>query len=399
MNTPADDMPTTTHAGPAQPPADDTAAQAYCRNCNAPLLGPHCYACGQPVSGLVRPLGNLFGDLMDSVFNIDARILRTLGPLVAKPGVLTNEYFAGHQIPYVTPVRLFFFLCILAFFVARFALDGTDAVKFDAGEGQTSKIGAAMSEAQVIARRDAVLERLAKAKTAIPDGPGRRGAASGIESGELQARRAADARIKLLRDAAAKGLPPPPPIDDDFSLNGTPWNETSNPVHVAGAPRFVDAWVNHKIGRAKHNVTRIKAEPAQYADAFIGSIPTALFVLVPIFALMLKLAYLFKRRLYMEHLVVALHSHAFLSMDLLLVFACIALQRAVPVNGALDNLLEICTGLLVAWVPVYLLLMQKRVYRQDWPMTLLKFFVLGACYMMLLGFAISAAAVASLVWL
>ena len=65
-----------------QPPA----ATDDCRNCGTPLLGAHCYACGQPVKGLVRPLGNLFGDLMDSVFNIDTRVLRTIPPLFAKPG-------------------------------------------------------------------------------------------------------------------------------------------------------------------------------------------------------------------------------------------------------------------------------------------------------------------------
>ena len=37
-----------------------------------------------------------------------------------------------------------------------------------------------------------------------------------------------------------------------------------------------------------------------------------MFVLIPLFALLLKLFYVFRRRLYMEHLIVALHSHAFL---------------------------------------------------------------------------------------
>ena len=70
MNTSSDDI---------QPAAN---AQPACRNCGAPMLGAHCYACGQPVKGLVRPLGDLFGDLLDSVFNVDTRILRTLPPLV-----------------------------------------------------------------------------------------------------------------------------------------------------------------------------------------------------------------------------------------------------------------------------------------------------------------------------
>lgn len=40
--------------------------------------------------------------------------------------------------------------------------------------------------------------------------------------------------------------------------------------------------------------------------------PTALFILMPVFALLLKLAYLGSGRLSLEHLVVALYSHAFL---------------------------------------------------------------------------------------
>ena len=384
-------------------PATETAEPppATCRNCGSTLHGPHCYACGQPVKGLVRPLGNLFGDLMDSVFNIDTRVLRTIPPLFAKPGFLTAEYFAGRQVRYVTPVRLFFFLCIVAFFVARLSIDdATSPLNVNVNDPVAGEIGAATTEAEVITRRDAALKRLTEAKAKIPETPGKAGAEVGIDVQMDLARSNADTRLKQLREAAASGAAPPPAMEDSFSIgNNGPWDEKKNPVHVPGAPKFVDGWFNQKIGRAKHNVERIKAEPSQYIDAFVGAIPTALFVLVPLFALMLKLAFVFKRRLYMEHLVVSLHSHAFLSLDLLLVFACMALQRLVPADGLLDDLLAWCIGLLAAWMPIYLLLMQKRVYAQGWPMTLLKYFVLGTCYMTLLGFAISMAAVASLVWM
>ena len=38
-------------------------------------------------------------------------------------------------------------------------------------------------------------------------------------------------------------------------------------------------------------------------------------------------------------------------------------------------------------MPVYLLLMQKRVYGQGWLKTLLKYFVLGSIYFFLVGIA------------
>ena len=77
-------MNTQTETGPASDavPAAPHATHA-CANCGAPMYGPFCYACGQPVKGLVRPLGSLFGDVLDNVFNIDTRIVRTLGPLFA----------------------------------------------------------------------------------------------------------------------------------------------------------------------------------------------------------------------------------------------------------------------------------------------------------------------------
>ena len=377
--------------------ASEAVTDAHCRNCNTALLGPHCYACGQPVSGLVRPLGNLFGDLMDSVFDLDLRILRSIGPLFRKPGFLTLEYFAGRQVRYVTPVRLLFFLCILAFFVARLTMTGDDVLVID-GMDNTA-IGAAATESEVLKARDVELAKLAGTRAAIPPGPGKIGAERGLQTAERAVRRTADQRLTQLREAASSGRPTPPPIEDSLSFGDLPWDAKTNPVAVPGMPAFANAWVNAKIGRALDNAKRLQKDKSSYKDAFLAAIPTALFVLVPIFALMLKLIYLLKRRLYMEHLVVALHSHAFLSLDLLLVLACVGLQQVVPVDGALDNVLEIGTGLLVAWVPVYLLIMQKRVYRQGWPMTLLKFSVLGTCYLVLLSFAITGAAIASLVWL
>jgi hypothetical protein len=112
---------------------------------------------------------------------------------------------------------------------------------------------------------------------------------------------------------------------------------------------------------------------------------------------MLKVLYLFKRRLYMEHLIVALHSHAFLCLTLLLAFLAMALRDAVP-QGFLHGLLGVVEGLLFAWMPVYLLLMQKHVYRQGWTLTVFKYCVLGFSYVMLLSFGAVFTVLASLVW-
>jgi hypothetical protein len=41
--------------------------------------------------------------------------------------------------------------------------------------------------------------------------------------------------------------------------------------------------------------------------------------------------------------------------------------------------------LLMLWMPVYLLLMQKRIYHQGWPMTVIKYWFVGWSYFWLLS--------------
>jgi len=111
-------------------------------------------------------------------------------------------------------------------------------------------------------------------------------------------------------------------------------------------------------------------------------------MILPLFALLLKLFYLFKRRLFMEHLIVALHSHSFLCLAILvqvLLSQLSALTAALPLLPWLFGAAGVA---LWVWIPLYLLVAQKRIYAQGWPMTLWKYFLLGNCYVFLLTFGV-----------
>ena len=228
----------------------------------------------------------------------------------------------------------------------------------------------------------------------MPGGPGRIGAEAGIDAGEEAIREAAEERISDLREAQAKGLPPPPPMDDSLTFGEEPWDAKTNPVDVPGAPAFVDTWVNGKIGRAKQHHA-VKADP-EVVQTRSGPSPPLFSCWCRCSRLLLKLAFVF-RAIYME-IWCGPHSNAFISL-------CVdGVRPAGPSHLALaDSFLHDLAGwgifLLCAWMPIYLLLMQKRVYAQGWPMTVCKFGVLGTIYMVLLSFGIAAAAAASLVWM
>lgn len=188
--------------------------------------------------------------------------------------------------------------------------------------------------------------------------------------------------------------------DGRLTLFGSnePWDEELNPLTFSWAPAFFNHWVNRQIAHGKENVARMQRDPGLWVRAMLGAVPSALFLLVPVFALLLKLAYVGSRRLYLEHLVVALYSHAWLCLAILAFFLLVALDNAISPHwsgfGWIAGTLEFA---LWAWMPIYLWQMQKRVYRNGWLLTTVRYLVIGNFYFVLLGFAVAFIALASIV--
>lgn len=327
----------------------------HCENCGSPLYGEHCYVCGQPTRGLVRHFSTIIGDAADSLFDIDSRLMRTLPALLLKPGFLSREYFDGHRVRYVSPVRLFIFLCIATFFAAKLA---TPSFDFDDGSEAAPSASAAPTEA-------AIAEPPSATTVSAP------GVMFSSENGS----------------------------DLDINFDGEPWDADTNPLTFDVLPDSVNAWINAQISHLPKNWERVREDPDLLRNAFYSALPTALFVLVPVFALLLKLVYVFKRRLYMEHLVVALHGHAFVCAMLLVLMALSSAQHLLTLPAALVAALGWLEWLATLWIPTYLWLHIKRVYGQGVWMTSLKFGALALGELTLLSIVATLALLASLIWL
>ncbi|WP_237059357.1 DUF3667 domain-containing protein [Microbulbifer sediminum] len=360
-----------------------------CANCHTSLLGPHCHQCGQPVKGLVRHFSSVIGDLFDTLLALDSRIWRTLVPLLLRPGYLTREYLDGRRVRYVSPVRLFIFLCLTTFFVMRLTTDWGTGLDTDKLTGNFA--GAETVEEVERIRREA-LDGL---DSAIVEGedenvPGV--VTGGLEVAREEVNRQADRRLAQLGGEAADAAPPADAgsVDEDAAVSGEPhW--TSVEAFSPG----LNEWLSTRLQRVDKNARLIREDPNLFREALFGAIPSMLLVLLPLFSLMLWVLYVFRRRLYMEHLIVALHSHAFLCLALLLVELLSEAEDWLA-PGLVRSALGWAGALLVAWMPLYLLLMQKRVYGQGWGMTLFKYSLLGLLYSLLVGLATSITALATL---
>lgn len=384
----------------AAPPPPAPAPPKPCGNCGAPMQGPFCYACGQPEKGMIRHLASVMSDVADTIFNVDSRIFRSILPLYLRPGFLTNEYFAGRRTRYVTPFRLFFFLCVISFFAIQLTIDIDDNTFNFVGEGNTGGIEHAQTVEEVDQHLKAALEGLATARSATGSV---KSATKKLDRAEKDVRDKAAERLAYLKARqaaiAAGRAPPPEPDDDDgptLMFDGSPWDPTAHPIEIGWLPAFANARLNAMAAHAKENVAAAKKHPAEAIARLFSVLPQTLFVLMPLFALMLKIAYLFKRRLYMEHMMVALHSHAFIFLSLLvLVVLHLLIGWATTGAGWAMPVLTLLRAAAWTWIPIYLFLMAKRVYRQGWWMTTFKFCLVGFCYSFLISFGLVGAVIAS----
>jgi len=367
----------------------------HCANCSQPLQGEFCHHCGQSVHSVLKPVHHMAEEAVETILHIDSRILHTLPVLFLKPGFLTLEYFAGRRVRYIAPFRLMFVLCLLAFFLCHLAIDriavqpqtlklqNTGSLDFTAAtdaDDVQGMLGKQLNNAQKVCITFGDLQY-----------------ASCMQSAEAALRKQAATRLTALHAdpalASAKAVPAPafPDSRDDSD------DPCHFQAHVTWLPAFANAWLSHAGQRAGKNlhaafhgsdeersqaIERIKA-------GIFGHLPQTMLVMIPVFALLLKLFYLFKRRLYMEHLIVALHSHAFLFLCLLLgVLLELLVTWLAPHAAWVRSPLHWLEWGLGLWAATYLLLMQKRIYHQGWPMTLLKYWCVGWCYFWLLLWAL-----------
>lgn len=417
-------------------------AIAYCDNCRSPLLGDFCYRCGQSEKSMVRSLHVIGADLADLVFNVDSRIFRSMRDLYFRPGFLTTEYFAGRRVRYVSPFRMFIFTSLFAFFVVQLnmdfrAMDGVleltrggleeqqlveataaaEALQaLKAQENQDERVVSIIGKAETdvrseIARSEALLKKLSasRAKSAADDAdralqkvaeqPNLPPLVSDIINEAKKGNDKAAARElekRTRRDAAAAAAGKTAKGDDiamfNFPVNGKPWHETDNPLDFSLLPAVADARINAVMGHMRDNVNAMshdRSKVAQFLANTWSVLPPTLFFMMPFFALLLKIILILKRRFYMEHLIVALHSHAFLFQSMLVLTLLTVLQNwllsALPWLGSLVGYLVTAAWV---WTSLYLFLMQKRVYRQGWFGGLIGFGIIGTCYTVLLSFGL-----------
>ena len=331
----------------------------HCENCGTQLSGKYCSVCGQAAIDYRRSFRHVIVDVLDSFLNWDSKFFATLGLLIARPWRLTNEFLAGKRVRYVHPARLYLLASILFFFAVTYWVKSAHLNPKNLTPQARAEIEADLEKKNLTPEQRANVE---KALKILPP----------------------ETANKIERAIKPKETPTETPTTEsapDKELEAKEPDRSGK--DSASPPNGFEKWIE---GRAKEKLGEHGTNLQLFLITMISNLPYMVLCCIPLFAFVLKILYLRERVFYIDHLVYALHIHTFAYLAIMLiVLATMGLNRIVP--GLLAGWI---VGVLWAIFAVQIFLSIRRVYRQDWFMTVFKFFVGGFVYLIVLSVALTA---------
>ena len=158
---------------------------------------------------------------------------------------------------------------------------------------------------------------------------------------------------------------------------------------VARTPQQRCADVHSDIFEAqiKHACERIVRDDGEaFKHDVVAVAPKAMFILLPLIAFFHMLLYWFPRHRYAVHLLFFVHVHAFAFLAMSIAWL---LNRLGAVSHVLDPVCGVLMAAIMVYMPVYLVLAMKRVFKRGWPNTIFKALILFIIYLFVLSFTMA----------
>ncbi len=281
-------------------PAVSQESVERCLNCDTVLTDVYCPHCGQKRVGPRQSIRELLSNFLSSFLSFESKFLVTGKYLLFRPGKLAIEYNAGKRERYYHPARMYVFISFVYFFLLN-VLPDTDVKK-----------------------REVVTYS---------------GQNSDTFSMEVFDSSIAGFATLAQYDSIQNTLPPEE--RDGF-------------------------WMRKVREREIRLNERYKGKGKEFNSDFLGSfranVPKIFFILLPLFALLLKLLYVRRDFYYSEHLVFSIYYYNFF----FLAGSIMLLIDQLPGGKNISWIIGF-------WILIYMLLAMRKMYNQPWWKTILKY--------------------------
>lgn len=337
-----------------------------CLNCGETVEKHFCPACGQENIEVKEDAFHMVVHAVADYFHFEHKFFRTLKPLLIQPGKLTAAYVAGKRVSFIHPIRLYIFVSIVFFLVIL----GGQAKENQKVQPKKQTSGRKLTEKEA----DSVVNEARKTMSYAPMGGQKR-----------------EKLLAEMRESLITGKP---------TKSNQGWN-AGNDVKFGGDWSTKDTTVaqyekaqaalpkNKRDGFLKQYYIKRSIElnhypnPKQkFIEGLIHNVPKMMFLILPIFAMILKLVYIRKKRYYFEHLIYSFHVHSALFLVVLIVKF---LQWGIGYVVDIGQWMIFLTMIYMVW---YIYRSLRTFYGSTRWITLLKMFFLFVCYnfVLTLGF-------------
>ena len=332
-----------------------------CKNCEEHYeLGfEFCPHCGQKTTEDLT-VGVLFYNTISNYFSFDARFFKSFSPLMFKPGILAKRFIEGKRLLYLHPAQMYLFISVVFFFLYSFkvreasqsinkALQEIDVKTTDSTNILTNPI--ALDSTAVKFFSESLKEN--QAFTGMKDEDVQK-LDSLINSNGNQDK----LNKSLTFDFSQKR------VDSLIALEES--DETIyKEMGMSDNPNFITKQFYSQMLKFYK-----QKEGGSILQSLYDTIPIALFVLLPIFAFLLKL-FFFRKGPFSHHLVFSFYFFSFL-FTVFSIILCVNYLWEVP--DSLDTILVLFTFF-------YLFFAIKRFYGQGWFLSFFKTCVTTGVYL------------------
>lgn len=331
-----------------------------CLNCGHIVEEKFCPNCGQENIIVKEDALHMVAHAIADYFHFEHKFFGTLKPLLLKPGQLTKSYVEGKRVSFIHPIRLYIFVSIV-FFIAIFS--GQKPEKDEIKETKTTtKLNPKDSIANV------EVKRLEKTLSYIP------------VDRKLKDSILNEAKQDVLKDSTKKAI--------QFGMGkkkkASKWRGSwvsgdttveqyeKNQLALPKAQR--DGFIKHYFAKRVIEVNKYPNPEEKFKEDLLHNIPKMMFLLLPLFALILKLVYINKKKFYYEHIIYSFHLHSAIFLSILVMML---LKWLFGFVVAIDGWLEFLCTIYIIW---YIYRSLRTFYGSKRWITILKIFFLGFCY-------------------
>ncbi|MGB3464344.1 MAG: DUF3667 domain-containing protein [Cyclobacteriaceae bacterium] len=307
-----------------------------------------CPNCGQENTNRNVNFKDLVREFFNNYFSFDSKFGRSFKPFFLRPGKLTNEFIRGRRVNYANPIRLYLILSLFFFFVlSKYNSVHND----DRGKGQISfnieddKVPDEVALEKKEKEKEKILKQLETAEKEV---------ASQSDTTSSWPFGSKKNRLTFIK------------YSNDLTITES---QLYDSMDITGLSTF------DKLS-LKQTIRIVRSSNKEMIGYVIEQMPFMMFIMLPIFALIMKLLYHRRKHNYIIHLVHALHQHS-------LKFFLIGLAFTIGIFLERTLAARLITGAFILSI-IYVYISFINVYKQGYIKTFLKFGIYYFVYMFLL---------------